>query len=391
MKPLPRLLAAALLLSAPHFLASAAEDAIVIERNATGEHRMPIAVTGYDGEVKSVLEYDLEIVGFDVVTEAQKHQHTLKGSNAGRVEGRLTDDISKAQLLGVTYSNGSLRTQAHALADAVIEKLTGKKGLGQTKIAYRQWTGGGNSEICIADFDGYGAKQITFDKTIARDPAWLPGGGKLYYTSYMLNNPDIFSHDLQTGARQKVARYSGSNIGAALSPNGRRVAMILSKGGSMDVYVADADGANLKQLTRTREDESSPCWSPDGKTLCFTSNMDGRTALYTIPSDGGTPSRLRTSGVAGKLTEPDWSPDGTLIAFTLQRGGFEIATVPSVGGEVKVLVPGEDPSWGPNSRTLIFSSRRGDRRVLSLLDVPTKQVKDVRQISGSCSQPSWSR
>jgi TolB protein len=391
MKPLPRLLAATLVLATLQLSSFAADDAIVIERHATGEHRIPIALAGYDGEVKAVLTYDLEIVGFDVVAEGQKHQHSLKGSNAGRVEGRLIDEVNKSQLLGVAYSNGSLRTQAHALADAVIEKLTGRKGLGQTKIAYRQWTGGGNSEICIADFDGGGAKQITFDKTIARDPAWQPGGGKLYYTSYMLNNPDIFSHDLQTGARQKVARYSGSNIGAALSPNGRRVAMILSKGGSMDVYVADADGGNLKQLTRTREDESSPCWSPDGKTLCFTSNMDGRTALYTIPAEGGTPTRLRTTGVAGKLTEPDWSPDGKLIAFTLQRGGFEIATVPAGGGEVKVIVAGEDPSWAPNSRTLIFSSRRGDRRVLSLLDVPTKQVKDVRQISGSCSQPSWSR
>lgn len=391
MNAAPRFLASTLLLAALQLPTAAQDDPITIDRHTTGEHRIPIALAGYDGEVQSVLTFDLEIVGFDVVPETQKHQHTLKGSNAGRVEGRLIDEVNKTQILGVAYSNGSPRAQAHALADAVIEKLTGQKGLGLTKIAYRQWTGGGNSEICIADFDGFGAKQITFDKTIARDPAWQPGGRMIFYTSYMLNNPDIFSHDLQTGARQKVARYSGSNIGAAVSPDGRRVAMVLSKGGSMDVYVGDADGGNLKQLTRTREDESSPCWSPDGRTLCFTSNMEGRTALYTIPADGGTPTRLRASGVAGKLTEPDWSPNGKLIVFTLQRGGFEIATVPAEGGEVKVLVPGEDPSWSPNSRTLIFTSRRGDRRVLSLLDVPTKQVKDVRQISGSCSQPVWSR
>ncbi len=388
MKRLPRLLLAASCLLAVTLPAQ--EKPIDITSYAAGTRRIPIALVGYDGEALGVLKFDLEVVGFKIADESEA-QYILKGANSGRVEGRLSDRISKAQLLGLAYSNGSQRAQAHALADAVIEKITGQKGLGQTKIAYRLWTGGGNSEICIADFDGHGAKQITSDRTINRDPAWLPGGRMLYYTSYMLNNPDIFSHDLQSGARQKVARYSGSNIGAALSPDGRRVAMILSKGGSMDLYVADADGNNLRQLTRTREDESSPCWSPDGRTLCFTSNMGGRTALYLLPADGGTPSRLATQGVAGKCTEPDWSPDGKTIAFTLQRGNFEIATVPARGGETTVLVAGEDPSWAPNSRTLIFTSRRGNRRTLSLLDVPTKQVKDVRQLSGSSSQPSWSR
>ena len=390
MKSPPRLLAVSLLLAFLFTPCRAQDEPIPIIKHVTGERRIPIHLSGYDGEPLSVLKFDLEMVGFNVTVEAEA-QYLLKGANAGRVEGRLTDKFSKAQLLGLAFSNGSTRAQAHALADAVIEKITGQKGLGATRIAFRAWTAGGNSEIYLADFDGHGAKQITSDHTISRDPAWMPGGRVLLYTSYMLNNPDIFSHDLQTGARQKVARYSGSNIGAAASPDGRRVAMILSKSGSMDLYVANTDGSNLKQITRSREDESSPCWSPDGRFLCFTSNMDGRTALYTIPAEGGSPTRLRTSGVAGKCTEPDWSPDGKTIAFTLQRGGFEIATVPAGGGDVKVLVTGEDPSWSPNSRTLIFTSRRGSKRVLSLLDVPTKQVKDVQQISGSSSQPCWSR
>jgi Tol biopolymer transport system component len=56
-------------------------------------------------------------------------------------------------------------------------------------------------------------------------------------------------------------------------------------------------------------------------------------------------------------------------------------------------VEGEDPSWAPNSRTLIFARRTGDGYILSLLDVPTKQVKDVSRISGSNSQsqPSWAK
>jgi hypothetical protein len=55
------------------------------------------------------------------------------------------------------------------------------------------------------------------------------------------------------------------------------------------------------------------------------------------------------------------------------------------------LVEGEDPSWAPNSRTVVFARRVGGKRILSLLDVPTKRVKDTAQVAGSRSQPSWAK
>ena len=100
--------------------------------------------------------------------------------------------------------------------------------------------------------------------------------------------------------------------------------------------------------------------------------------------------RLSVSA-GGTFTEPDWSPDGKQIIFTVMRADFELAVIPSEGGEVTTLVTGEDPSWAANSRTVIFARRprQGGPRTLSLLDVPTKRVKDVKQISGSSSQPCW--
>jgi len=189
-----------------------------------------------------------------------------------------------------------------------------------------------------------------------------------------------------------VAAYAGLNTSAAVSPDGARVAMILSKGGSPDVYVADIDGGNIKRLTTTRETESSPCWSADGLSILFTSRVSGRAQLYTIPALGGKMRRIGTIGASSTVTEPDWSPDGSTIIFTSQyRSGFQLCTVPASGGQVTTVAEGEDPSWAPNSRTVVYTRRVNGSRVVSLLDVPSKRTKDIRPVQGSCSQPSWSR
>jgi TolB protein len=215
----------------------------------------------------------------------------------------------------------------------------------------------------------------------------------LFYTSYKFGKPDVFSQSLSTGARKAVARFNGLNTSAAVSPDGRRLAVILSKSGSPQLYVGDLDGGNLRQLTSGKAVHACPCWAPDNRTLCFVSDRGGSAALYTITIDGGAPARMPTIG-AGRPTEPDWSPDGKYIAFTSQGRDFSICLVPTEGprrGQANVLAAGQDPVWAPNSRAVVFTRTVNHRQVVSLLDVPTKQVKDIQRISGSASQPSWAR
>jgi TolB protein len=145
----------------------------------------------------------------------------------------------------------------------------------------------------------------------------------------------------------------------------------------------------LKRLTKSQDDESSPCWSPDGKWICFATKIGGRRLLAKVLADGGETQVIPTRG-APSPTEPDWSPDGKWIAFTSQTSEFDICVMPADGSkDPVVLVPGEAPSWSPNSRTLIFNHSVRYQQTLSVLDVFTKQVKDMGRIAGSDSEPAW--
>jgi TolB protein len=350
---------------------------------------VPVSIEGFGSDVTAILKFDLYVQGFSFVSP-DAAQYQISGSSSGDVVGRVMDRFAKTTILSRSYNGATLRRQAHAFADDIVLAITGKKGIAQTQIAFKVQASSGSGEIYVADFDGHNAKAVTQDGVIVSAPTWVPGRSALYYNSYKLGNPDIFYLNLSTGDRHVIAHYSGSNISPAASPDGSRVAMIMSRSGSPNVWVANAQGSYPKKLTSTSED-SSPCWSPDGQWICFATKMHERRMLAKVPAGGGEVQVMHTSGTPNP-TEPDWSPDGKWIAFTMQAGEFDICVMPADGSAPPIiLVRGEDPSWSPNSRTLIYARRSGGHYVLSLLDVYTKQVKDIRQISGSDSEPAWAR
>jgi TolB protein len=359
-------------------------------------HERPIlvSISGLSGEAAETLRFDLYVQGF-AFTNAEAAQYQVIGSNNGNLEARVVQRINKSDLLGNRVYSGPFRRQVHHFADDFVNAIPGRaKGIAQTRIMFKGQTGP-TSEVYISDFDGHDSQQMTRDGSIVAAPCWVPRRLAAYYTSYKLNHPEIFYHDFSTGTRRVFARYGGSNMSPAVSPDGNQVAMILSKDGWTDLYVSDASGSNLRRLTKSPQDESSPCWSPDGQWICYASKEGERRSLSVISPSGGTPRRL-TTRLASSPSEPDWSPDGKYIAFTSQNGGnFRIRVIPAEGGDAEDIAEGEDPSWAPNSRTLICARRAGGRGnyVLCVLDVMTKQVKDVSRISGtsSQSQPSWAK
>jgi dipeptidyl aminopeptidase/acylaminoacyl peptidase len=105
-----------------------------------------------------------------------------------------------------------------------------------------------------------------------------------------------------------------------VSPDGKSIAYVITesdlpraKRGS-HIWLMDIDGSNPRQLTNSPKGESSPRFSPDGKSLLFISSRDGDSSLYLIPLGGGEARRL--TNISTSIADPVWSPDSKSIAFS---------------------------------------------------------------------------
>ncbi|MEO7271744.1 MAG: protein kinase [Vicinamibacterales bacterium] len=155
------------------------------------------------------------------------------------------------------------------------------------------------------------------------------------------------------------------------SPDGRRVAFTSSRSGTLEIWVADADGENAVQLTAMSAVPGFPTWSPDGATIAFHSNPEGQADLYAIPAAGGKPRNLTSHPAADAF--PSFSRDGRWIYFSSNRfGGDPVIWKVPVGGGAAVQVTagrGTAASESPDGATLFYNE--GWDRPSAVWAVPT--------------------
>jgi TolB protein len=339
---------------------------------------------GSDGPAATkVLQNDLDLSGWFSLTPPERANYLIGGSaSGGTIQGQVTDQRGGI-VLQKSYSGGP-RSAAHQFADDIVETLTGRKGIANSRIAFAS-SRTGRKEIYTADYDGANVRQLTRDGSISVAPAISPDGRKLAYTGYQSGYADIYLIDLASGSRSRIVKFPGTNSGAAFSPNGGQIACTLSKDGNPELYVVGAGGGGARRLTSTRGVESSPTWSPDGSHIIYSSDERGGPQLFRISAGGGSGQLISTG--YNYCTEPSWSPDGTKVAFTARTGGFSIGVKDLQGGATNLVASGEDPVWGADSRHLIFSTGSS----LVLFDVPTGRSVSIVAGLGKVSEPTWSR
>ncbi|MEK6606641.1 MAG: translocation protein TolB [Myxococcota bacterium] len=283
-----------------------------------------------------------------------------------------------------------VRRLAHRFANDVYRHLTGEDGPFLTRILYVRPSGRAK-DIVAVDVDGHRPTVLVANGADNVLPAWAPGGDRIAWTSLLWLNPDLF--EARLGARpRRLSRHAGLNIGAAFSPDGRTIALTLSKDGNAEIYlVRAADGEILARLTDHPGIDASPSFSPDGAQLAFVSNRQGSPQIWVMPASGGAAKRVTFQGNYNQ--SPRFSPrsDVSQIAFTGrdERGRFDVFVLDLAAGTTQRVTQNQgdnwEPTWAPGGRLLAFASSRGG------IWVATPDGQHQAQIvKGAAETPVWS-
>jgi TolB protein len=245
----------------------------------------------------------------------------------------------------------------HSLNYATAPAPDGKRLVTITVIA-------GKGQIFVMNVDGSHPVQITHDMIDYDDPQWSPDGKKIIATATIneqeriyVMNPDgsglqpltppdiraihaswssdskqvifcadddvhpakkndtkIYSIGVESG-RVKTLISGGVNTYPSWSPDMKKIAFRKIIGDmNSEIFVANSDGTNSRNITNSPAFDGWPAWSPDGKWIAFASNRESAYQIYIMDENGGN-VRL-VANTEGRATAPRWSPDSKTIYFT---------------------------------------------------------------------------
>ena len=236
-----------------------------------------------------------------------------------------------------------------------------------------------------------------------KSPSWRPDCAEIAYVQSagvsVMNRDgehlrDPYRYEPGVGVAASAASWT------AWSPDGTRLALAVENLGSGDdywarhIWVIEADGSNMVQLTSGPQWDNSPSWSPDGNQIAFyRSFFEGDSYIVTIDVDGSNETPL-TAGSTKELS-PSWSPDGATIGYVTENGQLalmapdgsnrrEIVANHAVGG----LLGGM--SWSPDSSQIAYTRDLGECTGIVLINADGTDERRISYLPGDSSQPAWS-
>jgi TolB protein len=193
----------------------------------------------------------------------------------------------------------------------------------------------------MADLNGKIVKRLTNSKGYDAEATLSPDGKKMLYTSTKDGDIDMYVMDLKTGKEKKVTNLPGYDGGGWFSPDGKKIIWrasrpkteaeikeykeLLAQGlvapTNMEVWVANADGSNARQVSSFGQANWAPAYMPDSKRIIFASNHEYKRGfpfnLYTMNEDGTGLTKI--SRDKGFDAFPMFSPNGKKIVFCSNR------------------------------------------------------------------------
>jgi TolB protein len=298
----------------------------------------------------------------------------------------------QGQTRWVAIEPDELWIAARRVADEIVERFTGRRGVSSTQIAFVS-DQGGNKEVYVMESDGSRRRSVTGNGRINLFPAWSPRGEELIYTTFRGGVMDLWRVSRGRRAGGRVIEAPFEKYRGVYGPNDGQITFVMNRDGNTDIYQVGVQGGSLKRLTDSRSIEVSPSWSPDGERLAFASDRTGSPQIYVWDQGSGETRRITFEGDYN--TSPAWSPTGEWIAFAARAG--DNIDIYLIDPESLYTVPlishpraDEDPAWSPDGRKLAFTSSRRGRKEVYSVDIDGRNLLRLTESFGNSSNPAWS-
>lgn len=246
-----------------------------------------------------------------------------------------------------------------------------------------------------------------------------PLGDRVAYISDRRNYTDIYILSTLDGkvlkrvirgdANRQFESVPSFRASLSWSRDGKRLAFIAESQARDVIYVAEADrkGRIVRKHRFDFDAVSYPTFSPIDERIVFAGVRNGRSDLYIVDEQGGL---TRLTDDTWDEKEPCWSPDGRTIAFSSERtyplvltafrprpgyGEYDLFELTVADRSVRPLVQtaGDDanPAYSPDGRSLLFTSDRGGARNAYLFDPDGQRILQLTDLIGGIWSLSWSR
>lgn len=359
------------------------------------------------GEGVEKITVSVDVAGSQAFAQSLKKNLDLSGAFRIATDGSIKVTGSTGGAVNVAGRGKTLtlpskaaddkaaRMEARRLADKMCEVYASQKGFASDPICFVSRKGKDVSELCSCYPDGYDIRQLTTDGKNAVGPRWKDKS-TIFFTGIRDGGPQIYELDTHSNALSKKYAFRGLATGATVSPDGAKVAIILSIHGNPELYVIDMASGRWQRMTNTPyASEGQPCWSPDGSSIVYVSDASRRTQLYIV--DVATKKSRRLTSKGNQNIDPDWGPDGRIVYITKRDGENHVATIDPERGEssVELVASGgvwEHPSWARDARHIVATR---DKALFVVDAFPREKGGDspkrIFNNAGKWITPSWSR
>lgn len=236
-----------------------------------------------------------------------------------------------------------------------------------------QKTYSGNTRAAAHQFSDDIVETITGYKGIAST--------KIAFASTRTGKKEIYTADYDGANAKQLTNDGGISVAPAISPDGSKLAYTGYQSGYADIYLIDLNSGARNRIIKFPGTNSGAAFSPDGGRIACSISKDGNPELYVVGANGGGARRLtQTKGVE---SSPSWSPNGSEIVYSSDdRGGPQLFRIASGGGSGRLIPTGyayaTEPCWSPDGKKIAFTVRQGGFSI-AILDLATGATRIVAE------------